>query len=123
MSQAHLDRYCRNLENERDKLQAEVEQLRQELAQEKARKTVPFESHRQERNILRQRCEALEADKARLDWLEERGRASTRAMFGQNGGFLVDDGGQVMPGTIDAGYEFTQLREALDAAIKGVNKS
>lgn len=61
----------------------------------------------------------LQADKERLDWLQESGWKSTRAMFQQDGGFLVDDEGQVMPGTHDAGYEHRYLREAIDTAKGG----
>lgn len=53
-----------------------------------------------------------------LDWVESTGRATTRNMFDQDGGFLVSNEGDVLAGTIDAGYVHLTLLEAIEAAAQ-----
>ncbi len=124
-------------------LQAEVEQLRQDLRiSEMNRVTflewleqiglevgltnkpgyshagvlVALDEDKKERATLRQRREALEADKSRLDWLSVNDKGTTKIAIYQNGHAEINPNGQLANWFVG-----NTLREALDAAIKGAD--
>jgi len=114
-----------------EQLQAEVEQLRQERDNWQSNAEVnrkQAERYANERDTLRQRCEVLEADKARLDWLEnalrDEGRWADISMkFDDEDGFWLS---RIKRGIVltEHNYEPAEtagpnatIREALDAAI------
>ena len=60
----------------------------------------------------------LNGDTQRIDKIERLGLQATKAMFGNrvSVGFLVSDEGDVLAGTVGAGYKYRSLREAIDMA-------